>query len=110
MAINILAINILQYISGAIYFSERLKILFFGIFIFSVLVYFLSKKNIMFTVLAASVASNVVLFYDVNNIYYYRWVVSSVKNIWPWINIIALITLVVFYFKNRNLNEDNIKK
>lgn len=78
--------------------------LLFLAFLLSTFIYFKNKKLLSLFVFSALV--NIVLYYGMDfhfaqffNIMYFF---VFVRNIWPIINIVLFISLIILYFKNKN--------
>jgi len=83
-----------------------LKVIIFFVavaFLVSLVVYFRTKK-IFVPVVIFSILSNVVLHGNVNYRFaaYYNvfWLFNFVRNIWPLINLVLFIILIIYFIKN----------
>jgi len=76
-----------------------LAILFLLAFMITIIVFFVTKKKLLPTILVISILSNWILYEDVSVLSYNKWFIFFILDYWPIINIALLLFIIVRYFK-----------
>jgi len=81
--------------------------------VISVIIFFVTKKKIIPTIFVFSVLNNLIVLgnsFSFKFSYGLGWLVDFSRNVWPLMNVVIFVAMVIFYFKNSNFNKNGIKK